>query len=179
FRGGMEYRQLSQQLSEDFRSLARYHGATRFMALLALFQVLLSRHTGQEDVSVGCPMTHRIRAEVSRVVGFFANMMVLRSRLEGNPTFRELLQRTREVALGAYAHQDLPFEQLVAELQPERDLSRSPLFNVVFTMQNAPVAPLQLPGLQLASLPVETGTAKYDLVFNCWEEGERLRGSLE
>src|SRR5439155_465726 len=126
FRGGMEYRQLSQPLSEDFRSLARQHGVTRFMALLALFEVLLSRYTGQEEVSVGCPMTHRIRAEVSRVVGFFANMMVLRSRLEGNPTFRELLQRTREVALGAYAHQDLPFEQLVAELQPERVPGRNP-----------------------------------------------------
>src|SRR5712692_3813976 len=131
FRGGMEYRQLSQQLSEDFRSLARYHGATRFMALLALFQVLLSRYTGQEDVSVGCPMTHRIRAEVSRVVGFFANMMVLRSQLEGNPTFRKLLQRTRAVALGAHAHQDLPFKQLVAELQPERVPRRNPFFQVM------------------------------------------------
>ena len=97
------------------------------MALLALFQVLLVRHTDQEDVSVGCPMTHRIRAEVSRVVGFFANMMVLRLRLEGHPTFRELLRRTREVALGAYAHQDLPFEQLVAELQPARVAGRNPL----------------------------------------------------
>ena len=120
FRGSIEYRYLSQHLSEDFRSLARQQGVTHFMALLALFQLLLSRYTGQADVCVGCPINQRNRAEVSRVVGCFVNMMVLRSRLEGNPTFRELLQRTRNVLLGAYAHQDLPFEQLVAELQPER-----------------------------------------------------------
>src|SRR5947209_16767647 len=112
----MELYDLPEQLSDSFRSLARHEGVTRFMTLLAVFQVLLSRYTGQEDLTVGCPMTHRTRAEVAGVIGFFANMMVLRAQLSGSPSFRELLKRTREVALGAYAHQDLPFEQLVAEL---------------------------------------------------------------
>ena len=179
FRGGMEYRQLSQQLSEDFRSLARYHGATRFMALLALFQVLLSRHTGQEDVSVGCPMTHRIRAEVSRVVGFFANMMVLRSRLEGNPTFRELLQRTREVALGAYAHQDLPFEQLVAELQPERVAGRNPFFQVMLVVEESTWRHLDLVGLRCTPFAVHNGTAKFDLSLYVIDHPEGFRLALE
>ncbi len=179
FRGGMEYRQLSQQLSEGFRSLARYHGVTRFMALLALFKVLLSRYTGQEDLSVGCPMTHRIRAEVSRVVGFFANMMVLWSRLEGNPTFGELLQRTREVALGAYAHQDLPFEQLVAELQPERVPGRNPFFQVMLVVEESTWRHLDLAGLRCTPFPVHNGTAKFDLSLYVIDHPEGFRLALE
>ena len=179
FRGGMEYRQLSQHLSEEFRSLARREGVTRFMALLALFQMLLSRYTGQEDVSVGCPMTHRIRAEVSRVVGFFANMMVLRSRLEGNPTFRELLRRTREVALGAYAHQDLPFEQLVAELQPERVPGRNPFFQVMLVVEESAWRHLDLLGLRCTPLPVHNGTAKFDFSLYVIDHPEGFRLALE
>jgi amino acid adenylation domain-containing protein len=179
FRGGMQYRQLSEQLSEDFRSLARGHGVTRFMALLALFQLLLSRYTGQEDVSVGCPMTHRIRAEVSRVVGFFANMMVLRSRLEGDLTFRELLQRTREVALGAYAHQDLPFEQLVSELQPERVPGRNPFFQVMLVVEESTWRHLHLVGSQCTPFPVHNGTAKFDLSLYVIDHPEGLHLALE
>ena len=179
FRGGMQYRQLSEQLSEDFRSLARDHGVTRFMALLALFQLLLSRYTGQEDVAVGCPMTHRIRAEVSRVVGFFANMMVLRSRLDGNPTFRELLRRTREVALGAYAHQDLPFEQLVAELQPERVPGRNPFFQVMLVVEESAWRHLDLLRLECTLFPVHNGTAKFDLSLYVIDHSEGLHLALE
>jgi amino acid adenylation domain-containing protein len=179
FRGGMEYRQLSQELSEDFRSLARGHGVTRFMALLALFQVLLSRYTGQEDVSVGCPMTHRFRAEVSRVAGFFANMMVLRYEFDGNPSFRELLQRTREVALGAYAHQDLPFEQLVAELQPERVPGRNPFFQVMLVVEESAWRHLDLLRSQCTPFPVHNGTAKFDLSLYVIDHPEGLRLALE
>src|SRR5215831_3693806 len=179
FRGGMQYRELHEQLSEDFRSLARGHGVTRFMALLALFELLLSRYTGQEDVAVGCPMTHRIRAEVSRVVGFFANMMVLRSRLDGNPTFRELLQRTREVALGAYAHQDLPFEQLVAELQPERVPGRNPFFQVMLVVEESAWRHLDLVGSQCTPFPVHNGTAKFDLSLHVIDHPEGFRLALE
>lgn len=179
FRGGMEYRNLSPQLSEEFRTLARQHGVTRFMALLALFQVLLFRYTGQEDVSVGCPMTHRIRVEVSRVVGFFANMMVLRSRLEGNPTFRELLRRTRQIALGAYAHQDLPFEQLVAELQPERVAGRNPFFQAMLVVEESAWRDLELVGTRRIPFPVHNGTTKFDLSLYVIDHPEGFRLALE
>jgi len=179
FRGGIEYRQLSQELTEDFRSLARCEGVTRFMALLAVFQALLSRYTGQEDVCVGCPMTHRTRAEVSRVVGFFANMMVLRAHLEDNPTFRELLKRTREIALGAYAHQDLPFEQLVAELQPERVPGRNPFFQVMLVVEESAWRNLDLLGLRCASFPVHNGTAKFDFSLYVIDHPEGFRLALE
>ncbi len=179
FRGGMEFRNLSRQLSDDVRTLARQQGVTRFMALLALFQVLLARHTGQEEVSVGCPMTHRIRAEVSRVVGFFANMMVLRSRLEDNPSCRELLHRTREVALGAYAHQDLPFEELVAELQPERVAGRNPFFQAMLVVEEAAWRDLNLAGFQATPIPLHNGTAKFDFSLYVIDHPEGFRLSLE
>ncbi len=179
FRGGMEYRELSRILSDDFRALARKQGVTRFMALLALFELLLARYSGQEDVAVGCPMTHRIRAEVSRVVGFFANMMVLRSRLEGNPTFRELLQRTRAVALGAYAHQDLPFEELVAALQPERVRGRNPFFQAMLVVEESAWRNLELPGLRSAPLPVHNGTAKFDFSLYVIDHPDSFRLALE
>ncbi len=179
FRGGIEYRDLSRELSEDLRSLARQQGVTRFMALLAFFQVLLARYTGQEEVSVGCPMTHRIRAEVARVVGFFANMMVLRSRLEGNPSCRELLRRTREVALGAYAHQDLPFEELVAELQPERVPGRNPFFQAMLVVEEAAWRELKLTGLETRPFPVHNGTAKFDFSLYAIDHPEGFRLSLE
>jgi amino acid adenylation domain-containing protein len=149
------------------------------MALLPLFQLLLSRHTGQEDVSVGCPMTHRFRAEVSRVVGFFANMMVLRSRLDGNPSFHELLRRTREVALGAYAHQDLPFEQLVAELQPERVPGRNPFFQLMLVVEESAWRDLDLLGSQCTPFPVHNGTAKFDLSLYVIDHPKGLHLALE
>ena len=179
FRGSIEYRYLSQHLSEDFRSLARQQGVTHFMALLALFQLLLSRYTGQADVCVGCPINQRNRAEVSRVVGCFVNMMVLRSRLEGNPTFRELLQRTRNVLLGAYAHQDLPFEQLVAELQPERVPGQNPFFQAMLIVEKSAWRELNLVGLRCTPFPVHDATAKFDLSFYIIDHPEGFRLALE
>src|SRR5205814_2303115 len=113
------------------------------------------------------------------LIGCFVNTLVLRTDLSGNPSFREVLGRVREVCLGAYAHQDLPFEKLVEELQPQRDLSYTPLFQVMFALQNAPREALQLSGLTLSSLEVENQTAKFDLTLFIWEEGEGLSGALE
>ena len=179
FCGGMEYRNLSQQLSEDFRFLAQRHGVTDFMALLALFQVLLSRYTGQEDVSVGYPVSHRTRAEVSRVVGFFSNMVVLRGRLEGNPTFRQFLHNTRDIVLSAYAHQDLPFEQLVTELQPERVPGRNPFFQAMLEVKEPAWMHLKISGAQCTLLPVHNRTSKFDFSLSVVNHLEGFQLGLE
>ncbi len=139
-------------VAEALRELGRREGATLFMTLLAGFQALLSRYTGQEDVVVGSPIAGRTRREVEGLVGFFVNSLVLRGRLDGDPTFRELLARARETTLGAYANPDLPFERLVEELHPERDLTRNPLFQVMFALQSAPLDVVPLPGLTLRLL---------------------------
>ena len=179
FRGDMEYRNLSRQLSEDFRSLAKRHGVTDFMALVALFQVLLSRYTGQEDVSVGSPVTHRTLAEVSRVVGFFSNMVVLRGRLEGNPTFCELLERDRDIVLSAYAHQDLPFEQLVAELPTgARSWPKSFLSSNVGSRRTCLGGISRFRGKTML-LPVHNGTSKFDFSLGVVDHPEGFRLGLE
>lgn len=168
FRGARQSLMLPKELSEAIALLTAREGVTLFMTLLAAFQTLLHRYTGQEDILVGSPIANRNRSEVEGLIGFFVNSLVLRTDLSGNPTFRELLLRVREVALGAYAHQDLPFEKLVEELQL-RDLNRNPLFQVVFALQNAPVEVLELPGLSLTPLNVEPGTARFDLEFQLVE----------
>jgi non-ribosomal peptide synthetase component F len=125
------------------------------MTLLAAFQTLLYRYTQQEDIVVGSPIANRNRSEIEGLIGFFVNTLVLRTDVSGNPTFQELLGRVREVTLGAYAHQDLPFEKLVEELHPQRALSRHPLFQVVFGFENAPMEALELPGLTLSPLTID------------------------
>ena len=149
------------------------------MTLLAGFQALLSRYTGQSDIVVGTPIAGRTRAEIEPLIGFFVNTLVLRTDLSGEPSFLELLRRVRETCLGAYAHQDVPFEKLVEELQPERDLSRSPLFQVTVALQNAPSDALELPGLTLGGFGGEAMTAKFDLGVGFGEESQGgLRCSL-
>jgi amino acid adenylation domain-containing protein len=148
------------------------------MALLAAFQLLLSRYTGEMDIAVGTPIANRNRAEVEGLIGFFVNTLVMRTRMEGVRSYRELLRRVREVAIGAYAHQDLPFEKLVEELQPERDLSRNPMFQVMFSVQNAPSGGLGLSGVSLRPMEPKRVPAKFDLSFDCYEDGESIKGVL-
>ncbi|HEX2222600.1 MAG TPA: condensation domain-containing protein, partial [Thermoanaerobaculia bacterium] len=154
---------LDAELVAALESLSRRRGATLFMTLLAGLEVLLARLAGQRDFCVGTPIAGRNRLEVEGLIGFFVNTLVLRSDLADSPEVGDLLARVRSTALGAYAHQDLPFEQLVEEVQPERDLAGTPLFQVMFALQNAPAQALDLPGLTLAPVPVEMGSAKFDL----------------
>ncbi|WP_163871140.1 non-ribosomal peptide synthetase, partial [Myxococcus eversor] len=170
---------LSRELSDAIGTLARAEGATPFMVLLAAFQVLLSRYSGQEDVSVGSPIAGRRYAETEGLIGFFVNTLVLRAQSRPRDTFRELLAQVRETTLGAYEHQDLPFEKLVEALHPVRDLSRTALFQVLFVLQNAPVEALALPALSLKPLATEgTESARFELSLNLSETVEGFAGTL-
>ena len=179
YRGRTQSIELSKGLTEGLKGLSRKEGVTLFMVLLAAFQTLLYRYTGQGDVVVGSPIANRNRSEIEGLIGFFVNTLVLRSDLSGNPSFRELLGRVRKMALEAYEHQDLPFEKLVEELQPERSLSYSPLFQVMFVLQNAPSTELELEGLGVSRLRVGGETAKFDLTLSMHETAEGLSGSLQ
>ncbi len=178
-RGARRIQELSPALTAELEALSRREGVTLFMVLLAAFQVLLARYSGQTDIVVGAPVANRRRAELEELIGFFVNTLVLRTDLAGDPSFRELLQRVRKVALGAYAHQDVPFEKLVEELQPARDLSRSPLFQVMLALQNAPAKELELPELALSGIGVTQQTAKFELTLAIDRSGEQLVASLE
>ncbi|HVG10758.1 MAG TPA: amino acid adenylation domain-containing protein, partial [Thermoanaerobaculia bacterium] len=158
------------------RELGRRDGATLFMVLLAAFQALLHRLTGEDDVVVGTPIANRTHAGLEGLIGFFVNTLALRSRLDGDPSFREMLAFSRATALEAYAHQDLPFERLVEELRVERSLRHTPVFQVMLALQNAPAAELTLPGLTLSPVPLAPGAAKFDLSLTFLEEG---RAALE
>ncbi|HEY1271032.1 MAG TPA: amino acid adenylation domain-containing protein, partial [Terriglobales bacterium] len=171
FRGATQVFSIPNHVMEQLKALSRQEGATLFMTLLAAYQALLSRYCRQDDIAVGSPIANRTRPEIERLIGFFVNTLVLRTDLSGNPKFRELLGRVRETALGAYAHQDLPFEMLVEDLHPERTLSYNPLFQVVFALQNAARPPLQLGGITIESLPIDSATAKFDMALYMWESG--------
>ena len=170
---------MSPEVTAGLKELSRREGVTLFMTLLAAFQTLLHRYSGQEDIVVGSPVAGRNYAETEGLIGFFVNTLPLRAQLRGEPTFVELLQRVKEVCLGAYAHQDVPFEKLVEELQPERELSRSPLFQAMFMLQNTPRQELQLSGLKLSRVGGESTTAKFDLTLVLQENGDELHGSME
>jgi len=176
-RAGEVVTAISGELAAALRRLSLDAGATLFMTLLAAFLVVLSRFAGEEDVAVGTAVANRGRRELEGLIGFFVNTLVLRVSLAGEPSFQELLARVREATLGAYAHQELPFERLVEELRPSRDASRAPLVQVTFLLQNTPFPDLQLPGLTLAELPVEGASAKFDLSVAMTEEaGGGLQG---
>jgi aspartate racemase len=179
YRGARKTIELSKELTQGLKALSRSHDVTLYMTLLAAFQTLLYRYTGQEDIAVGSPIANRNRREIEELIGFFVNTLVLRSNLSGDPSFRELLGRVREVALGAYAHQDIPFEKLVEELHPERNLSYSPQFQVMFVLQNAPSTAWEFEGLTVRSFAVDSETAKFDLTLSLSERAEGLRGSVE
>ncbi len=165
-RGGHQRFVLSLELSEAIANLSRRAGVTLFMTLFAAFVTLLYRYTGEEDIVVGTPIAGRNRPEIEGIIGLFVNTLVLRTDLSGDPSFEQLLNRVREVALQAYAHQDLPFEKLVDALQPERSLSHLPLFQVMFDLLNVTIPSLDLPEITVTSFPVETGTAKFDLALS-------------
>ncbi|MEW6738247.1 MAG: AMP-binding protein, partial [Acidobacteriota bacterium] len=149
------------------------------MTLLSAFDTLLYRYSGEEDLLVGSAIANRNRIEIEPLIGFFVNMMVLRSDLSGNPSFEQLLERVRKVTLEAYAHQDLPFEQLVEELQPNRDMSHTPLFQVALILQNTPMPALELPGLKLIPCESDSGTSKFDLTLLLNETAEGIDGLIE
>src|SRR5713226_1548702 len=182
FQGCCHWAAFPKPLSDALKGLSRREGATLFMTLMAAFQTLLHRYTGRQDILVGSPIAGRNQIQIEGLIGVFVNTLVLRGDLSGDPTFRELLQRVRNVALGAYAHPDLPFEKLVEELHPARTPSHSPLVQVLFVLQNAPSSSWALPGLSIAPIAadkVDTGTAKFDLTLQM-EEGEGgLRVAVE
>jgi amino acid adenylation domain-containing protein len=170
--------ELSIGLLERLQALGRSEGATLYMTLLGAFQVLLGKYAGSEDVVVGSPIAGRTRGEVEELIGFFVNTLVLRTDLSGDPSFRDVLRRVRDLTLGAYEHQEVPFEKLVAELQPERSLSHSPLFQVMFTLQNAGGGGGPLGGLQVSGVGAAMDIAKFDLNLGLTVTSRGLRGEL-
>jgi myxalamid-type nonribosomal peptide synthetase MxaA len=179
FQGATESFSLSSDLSQALKQISQQAGITLFMTLLAAFKTLLYRYTGEGDIIVGSPTANRNRPEIEGLIGFFVNTLVLRTYLGDNPSFRQLLLRVQEVTLGAFDHQDLPFEKLVEEMQPERSLSHTPLFQVMFVLQNAPMPPLELPELILNPVMVDSKTAKVDLSLSMTDTPQGLIGNLE
>lgn len=179
YRGQTVRFQLSARVSQRLHALAQACGATIFMALLAAFKVLLARYSGQRDIVVGSPIAGRQQPSVERLIGFFVNTLVLRSDLSANPCFRDLLAQVRETTLGAYTHQEMPFDQLVEMLQPERSLDHSPLFQVWFALQNAQAAQLQFDGLHHESVALGDATAQFDLSLQMEESADGLHGLFE
>ncbi|MGZ4165066.1 MAG: condensation domain-containing protein, partial [Tumebacillaceae bacterium] len=166
--------EVPHSLAKQLHQLSQRMGTSLYMPMLAAYQTLMYRYSGQEDFLIGSPIANRNHREIEGLIGFFVNMLTLRADLSGNPTFEELIQRVQQVALDAFAHQDLPFEKLVEELQPDRDLSQSPLFNAVFALQNAPRELWESNGLRLESVPIETEQTVFDLTLQATEEGETL-----
>ncbi|RYZ35852.1 MAG: amino acid adenylation domain-containing protein, partial [Myxococcaceae bacterium] len=168
-----------RDLSDRLGAFARQGGATSFMALLSVWQLLLSRYSRQEDLLVGSPIAGRSQGELEGLVGFFVNTLVLRARVRPEDSFRALLAQVRDTTLDAYEHQDLPFEKLVEELQVQRDLGRTPLVQTIFALQNAPGGTLEVPGLTLRMLEVDTATARFDLGLVLAETPDGLHGAIE
>ncbi|SIO25198.1 amino acid adenylation domain-containing protein [Singulisphaera sp. GP187] len=177
--GGERATVLALPLLDELRNLARQEGATLFMTLIAAFQTLLHRVSGQNDIAVGSPVAGRTRSETEGLIGLFVNTLVLRDELSGELSFRQLLQRTKPIVLDAFAHQDLPFEQIVEAVAADRDPSRSPLFQAMLILQNAPLPPLATAGLTMSVLEPAAGTAKFDLTLKLTETEQGLNAALE
>ncbi|MFD2170714.1 amino acid adenylation domain-containing protein [Tumebacillus lipolyticus] len=178
-RGAVVSAELSPELAQALQALSKRQGVTLFMTLLAAFQTMLARYTGQEDIAVGTPIAGRNAKETEELIGFFVNTLVMRTDLSGEPTFREVLKRVREVALGAYANQDVPFERLVEELQPPRDTSRTPLFQTMFVLQNDALPAVEVEGLLIEPLDISNETAKFDLTLFVQGEQDELVAMFE
>ncbi|RYZ37357.1 MAG: amino acid adenylation domain-containing protein, partial [Myxococcaceae bacterium] len=170
---------LSRALAEKVEALAQLEGATPFMVLLAAFQTLLHRYSGQDDVLVGSPIANRHHAETEGLIGFFVNTLVLRGSFSARPSFRQLIAQVRTTTLGAYEHQDIPFERLVESLQTTRDLSRTPLFQAMFALQNAPLPELVLPGLSVKAADIgDRGTSQFELSLSLDREADGFDGQI-
>jgi amino acid adenylation domain-containing protein len=178
-RGTFQRFEIDSNLAGELRELSQREGVTLFMTLMATFQTLLYRLSGQESFTLGTGIANRNHPRTEDLIGFFVNTLVMRADLSGNPSFRDLAERVRTAALGAYAHQDLPFERLVEELRPGRELARSPLFQVMFLFQNAPMPSLRVGDLELTPVRLDLGTSHFDLTLELQEEGEEMSGVVE
>ncbi len=178
YRGKTQYFTLSRTISRDLNALSKQEGCTMYMTLVSAFLVLLYRYTGQEEIVIGSPFANRRRTELEQIIGFFVNTLALRFDLNGNPTFKELLHRVREVALESYAHQDVPFDHLVEKLQPTRKMEHTPLFQVMFVFQNAPDDTLSLPELDIFPFEVESSTSLFDLTLSMEDTDQGLSGEM-
>lgn len=179
FEGTSHKFDFTPELSEAMELASRQLQVTPFMLLLATYEVFLSRYTGQQDFVIGTPIAGRTRVELEPIIGLFTNTLVLRAKTGGNLTFKELVHNVRNVALNAYSHQELPFEKLVEELQPERNLSYNPLFQVMFVLQNAPEEEFDLPSLKLTPVEVERHSSKFDLTLSFGKDKNFYRVAFE
>jgi amino acid adenylation domain-containing protein len=178
YRGAQHHFELPEDLVAQLKVLSQTSGVTLHMTMLAAFQTLLSRYSGQYDIAVGVPDAGRNQTELEDLIGFFVNTLVLRTDLSGDPTFQKMLGRVRQVSLGAYDHQDLPFEKLVEELKPDRQLNRNPLVQVLFQLLNFPDAQLDLDQLQVSRLPTSSQRVRFDLEMHIWQRSKTLSGSI-
>ena len=176
YQGHIQRFSLNNDLTTKLQSLSRDSGTTLFMTLYAAFSTLLYRYSGQSDIVLGTPIANRNRSEVERLIGFFVNTLVLRTQFENNPSFKDLLAQVRETTLKAYEHQDVPFEQVVEALQPQRSSSHSPLFQVMFILQNSSIRDVELPGVTLAPIELGSTIAKFDLTLSITETDQGLVG---
>ncbi|RQW04813.1 amino acid adenylation domain-containing protein [candidate division KSB1 bacterium] len=176
--GDVFYFTIRQDITKNLESLSKKYDVTLFMTLLGALALLLRRYSGQDDISIGTPIANRNRSELESLLGVFVNTLVMRTSLSGNPSFIDLVKRVKETALGAFAHQDIPFEMIVEELKPERDMSRPPYFQTMFVMQNAPAQQLVLPNVTIEPLQLHTPTAKFDLTFVLEPKNGGLDGQI-
>ncbi|MCP4145512.1 MAG: AMP-binding protein, partial [bacterium] len=174
YKGSSLQSTLSLELTHGIKQLSRQHGVTHFMTLLSAFNVLLYRYSGQTDQVVGSPIANRTHYQSEDLIGFFVNTLVLRTNISGEETFLELLKQVRQTSVEAYGHQDIPFEYLVEQINPSRSLSHSPLFQVMFALQNAPQEVLELSGLSMSMIEPENRTAKFDLTLSVAEHGDQF-----
>jgi amino acid adenylation domain-containing protein len=179
FEGAVHQFALSPELSQSLKTLAQQENTTLFVLLLAAYKVVLAKYTGQDDIIVGCPIANRRQAQLENIIGLFVNTLVLRDQVNSTDTFQQFLAQVRQHTYDAYDHQDLPFEYLVEQLQPERDLSYNPLFQVKFRLENAPTASIELPGISLSKLPQIGFSSKLDLSLDMYETETQLVGGFE
>jgi hypothetical protein len=179
YQGSAQHKSISPELAQSLRDLSSREGVTLYMMQLACLNMLLHYYTGQSDIVIGTDVANRNRSETESLIGFFINELALRTDLSGNPTFRQLLGRVREVTLGAYSHQDMPFDRLVDALKIERSSAHHPLFQVCFVFQNLPRTSIDVSSLTISTLLVERTVARFDLVLIAWESGQGMQLTLE